>query len=110
MVLVKEYISKVESKLSDVCTSILKLLESNLVPSASATESKVFFLYAQDHRLSKLQVADDTTPIVGRGRRDDGGGVRKMKNSSTTSQHMAMAARAQFLNLQAYRDVERVID
>lgn len=42
--LVKEYRSKVESELSDVCASILKLLDSNLVPSASASESKVFYL------------------------------------------------------------------
>ncbi|KAM1014188.1 hypothetical protein ACFX13_044866 [Malus domestica] len=42
--LVKEYRSKVESELSDVCANILKLLDSNLVPSASASESKVFYL------------------------------------------------------------------
>ncbi|KAM1774875.1 hypothetical protein COP1_044149 [Malus domestica] len=42
--LVKEYRSKVESELSDVCAKILKLLDSNLVPSASASESKVFYL------------------------------------------------------------------
>lgn len=44
VVLVKEYRSKVESELSDVCANILKLLDSNLVPSASASESKVFYL------------------------------------------------------------------
>ncbi|CAN6584146.1 unnamed protein product [Malus baccata var. baccata] len=44
LALVKEYRSKVESELSDVCANILKLLDSNLVPSASASESKVFYL------------------------------------------------------------------
>ena len=42
--LVKEYRSKVEAELSDVCASILKILDSNLVPSASSSESKVFYL------------------------------------------------------------------
>ncbi|XP_050935180.1 14-3-3 protein homolog [Cucumis melo] len=44
VVLVKDYRSKVESELSDVCASILQLLDSNLIPSASASESKVFYL------------------------------------------------------------------
>lgn len=42
--LVKDYRSTVESELSDVCANILKLLDSHLIPSASATESKVFYL------------------------------------------------------------------
>jgi len=42
--LVKDYRSKVEAELSEVCASILRLLDSNLVPSASASESKVFYL------------------------------------------------------------------
>ncbi|TYK27678.1 katanin p60 ATPase-containing subunit A1 [Cucumis melo var. makuwa] len=44
VVLVKDYRSKVESELSDVCASIFQLLDSNLIPSASASESKVFYL------------------------------------------------------------------
>lgn len=44
VVLVKEYRSKVEAELSEVCASILRLLDSNLVPSALASESKVFYL------------------------------------------------------------------
>ncbi|KAF4362501.1 hypothetical protein F8388_015867 [Cannabis sativa] len=44
VVLVKDYRSKVESELSDVCASILKLMDSNLIPSASSSESKVFYL------------------------------------------------------------------
>ncbi|KAF5749746.1 putative 14-3-3 protein [Tripterygium wilfordii] len=44
VVLVKEYRSKVETELSAVCAGILKLLDSNLIPSATASESKVFYL------------------------------------------------------------------
>lgn len=42
--LVKDYRSTVESELSEVCANILKLIESHLIPSASSSESKVFFL------------------------------------------------------------------
>ncbi|KAJ9670209.1 hypothetical protein PVL29_026637 [Vitis rotundifolia] len=42
--LVKDYRSTVESELSEVCGNILKLIESHLIPSASSSESKVFFL------------------------------------------------------------------
>uniref|UniRef100_M4EIH1 14-3-3 domain-containing protein n=1 Tax=Brassica campestris TaxID=3711 RepID=M4EIH1_BRACM len=42
--LVKDYRSKVETELSSVCEGILKLLEENLIPSAAASESKVFYL------------------------------------------------------------------
>ncbi|WCJ31962.1 14-3-3-like protein [Euphorbia peplus] len=44
VVLVKEYRSKVENELSGVCAGILKILDSNLIPSAAASESKVFYL------------------------------------------------------------------
>ncbi|XP_019185845.1 PREDICTED: 14-3-3 protein 1 [Ipomoea nil] len=44
VVLVKDYRSKVESELSAVCAGILKLLDQYLIPSASAPESKVFYL------------------------------------------------------------------
>jgi len=42
--LVKDYRSKVESELSDVCGGILRLLDTHLIPSASGSESKVFYL------------------------------------------------------------------
>ncbi|CAL9157268.1 hypothetical protein C4D60_Mb04t37430 [Musa balbisiana] len=42
--LIKEYRGKVEAELSKICDGILKLLDSHLVPSATATESKVFYL------------------------------------------------------------------
>ncbi|XP_047318022.1 14-3-3-like protein GF14 kappa [Impatiens glandulifera] len=42
--LVKDYRSKVESELSNVCGGILNLLDSNLIPLAKSSESKVFYL------------------------------------------------------------------
>ncbi|XP_052196926.1 14-3-3-like protein D [Diospyros lotus] len=44
VLLVKDYRSKVESELSLVCAGILKLLDSHLIPSASSSESQVFYL------------------------------------------------------------------
>lgn len=41
---IKEYRSKVEAELSTICDSILKLLDSHLIPSSSTGESKVFYL------------------------------------------------------------------
>ncbi|KAL2340015.1 hypothetical protein Fmac_007955 [Flemingia macrophylla] len=59
--LVKEYRSKVEKELSQVCSSILNLLDSHLVPSAAASESKVFYLKMKGdyHRyLAEFKVGD----------------------------------------------------
>ena len=42
--LVKDYRSKVEGELSTICSGILKLLDTHLIPSATASESKVFYL------------------------------------------------------------------
>merc|ERR1711937_1136894 len=39
----KEYCSKVESELQKICTTILGLLDANLIPKASTGESKVFY-------------------------------------------------------------------
>ncbi|KAL0350153.1 UNVERIFIED_CONTAM: 14-3-3 protein 1 [Sesamum radiatum] len=44
VVLVKDYRSKVETELSQVCAGILKLLADYLIPSAASSESKVFYL------------------------------------------------------------------
>ncbi|MCO5548910.1 hypothetical protein L7F22_002372 [Adiantum nelumboides] len=41
---IKEYRSKIEAELSKICESILSLLDSHLIPSASPSESKVFYL------------------------------------------------------------------
>ncbi|VAH48549.1 unnamed protein product [Triticum turgidum subsp. durum] len=42
--LIKEYRGKIETELSKICDGILKLLETHLVPSSTAPESKVFYL------------------------------------------------------------------
>lgn len=70
VVLVKEYRSKIERELSEVCAGILKLLDSNLVPSASSSESKVFYLkmkgdyhrYLAEFKVGneRREAADDT--------------------------------------------------
>ncbi|EXC14629.1 14-3-3-like protein GF14 kappa [Morus notabilis] len=60
--LVKDYRSKVESELSNVCAGILGLLDSQLIPSASSSESKVFYLKMKGdyHRyLAEFKVGDE---------------------------------------------------
>ncbi|XP_073030120.1 14-3-3 protein 1 [Primulina eburnea] len=44
VILVKEYRSKIENELSQVCAGILKILSDILIPSAASSESKVFYL------------------------------------------------------------------
>lgn len=39
----KEYRSKIEGELNDICRDILKILEDNLIQSAKTDESKVFY-------------------------------------------------------------------
>ncbi|MFS8009879.1 putative 14-3-3 protein [Helianthus anomalus] len=41
---IKEYRSKIEKELSDICDGILKLLDLKLVPSAGSGNSNVFYL------------------------------------------------------------------
>ncbi|KAE8654133.1 14-3-3-like protein GF14 kappa [Hibiscus syriacus] len=41
---IRDYRAKIEAELSSICGGILKLLDSRLIPSASAKDSKVFFL------------------------------------------------------------------
>ncbi|KAK4387710.1 14-3-3-like protein C [Sesamum angolense] len=41
---IKEYRSKIETELSGICDGILQLLDKRLIPSASASDSKVFYL------------------------------------------------------------------
>ncbi|KAJ1557812.1 hypothetical protein HK096_005209 [Nowakowskiella sp. JEL0078] len=40
---IKEYRSKIENELADVCTDILSVLDDHLIPAAEAGESKVFY-------------------------------------------------------------------
>mmetsp|Transcript_54807 Transcript_54807/g.174131 ORF Transcript_54807/g.174131 Transcript_54807/m.174131 type:complete len:261 (-) Transcript_54807:342-1124(-) len=42
--LIKEYRAQVEAELAEICTSILTLLDSALVPNSTSGESKVFYL------------------------------------------------------------------
>ncbi|EMS56398.1 hypothetical protein CFC21_052314 [Triticum aestivum] len=41
---IRSYRSKIEAELAKICDGILALLDSHLVPSAGAAESKVFYL------------------------------------------------------------------
>lgn len=41
---IRDYRSKIESELSNICDGILKLLDSRLIPSAASGDSKVFYL------------------------------------------------------------------
>ncbi|XBH55883.1 hypothetical protein VPH35_077862 [Triticum aestivum] len=41
---IRSYRSKIEAELAKICNGILALLDSHLVPSAGAAESKVFYL------------------------------------------------------------------
>uniref|UniRef100_A0A0D6RAS9 14-3-3 domain-containing protein n=1 Tax=Araucaria cunninghamii TaxID=56994 RepID=A0A0D6RAS9_ARACU len=41
---IREYRAKVESELSKICDSILRLLDSHLIPASTTGESKVFYL------------------------------------------------------------------
>jgi hypothetical protein len=56
--LIKEYRGKIEAELSNICDGILKLLDSHLVPSSTAGESKVFYLKMKGdyHRLGSATV------------------------------------------------------
>ena len=40
---IKAYRAKVEEELAEVCNDILAVLETNLIPSATSGESKVFY-------------------------------------------------------------------
>ncbi|KAL8531479.1 hypothetical protein ACS0TY_008173 [Phlomoides rotata] len=62
VVLVKDYRSKVETELTQVCAGILKLLADNLIPSAVSGESKVFYLKMKGdyyRYLAEFKVGDE---------------------------------------------------
>ena len=42
--LIKEYRGKVEEELNSICEDILKVLDENLIPSATTSDPKVFYL------------------------------------------------------------------
>ena len=51
--LIKDYRGEIEAELSKICDGILNLLDSHLIPSSTAAESKVFYLKMKGdyHRL-----------------------------------------------------------
>ena len=61
--LAQDYQSKqVESELFEFCAGVLKLLDSNLIPSATGSESKVFYLKMKGdyyRYLAESKVGDD---------------------------------------------------
>ncbi|KAF1871893.1 hypothetical protein Lal_00020688 [Lupinus albus] len=60
--LVKDYRSNVENELTNVCGTILNLLDANLIPSATSTESEVFYLKMKGdyHRyLAEFKIGDE---------------------------------------------------
>ncbi|MFS8009239.1 14-3-3-like protein C [Helianthus anomalus] len=59
---IKEYRSKIEKELSDICDEILKLLDLKHVPSAGSGDWKVFYLKMKGdyHRyLAKFKIDAD---------------------------------------------------
>ena len=42
--MIRDYISKIEPKLSNIYNGILKLLDTKLIPSATTSDSRVFYL------------------------------------------------------------------
>merc|ERR1712164_74068 len=59
---IKEYRTKVENELADICKDILSVLDDNLIPSATTGESKVFYykMKGDYHRyLAEFQTADE---------------------------------------------------
>ncbi|VAH71997.1 unnamed protein product [Triticum turgidum subsp. durum] len=53
--LIKDYRGKIEVELTKICDGILKLLDSHLVPSSTAPESKVFYLKMKGDYYGTLQ-------------------------------------------------------
>lgn len=41
--MIKDYRSKIEKELADVCEDVLVVLDQNLIPAAESGESKVFY-------------------------------------------------------------------
>ncbi|CAA7400962.1 unnamed protein product [Spirodela intermedia] len=44
LIAIRDYRARIESELSSICETILRILERHLVPSATADDAKVFFL------------------------------------------------------------------
>lgn len=51
---IKEYHAKIEKELENICNDVLTILTDNLLPKASAGESKVFYYKMYHRSLSRL--------------------------------------------------------
>ncbi|XP_071711499.1 14-3-3-like protein D [Rutidosis leptorrhynchoides] len=63
----KDYRFKVERELTDLCYEILNFLDSNLIDSASSSESKVFYLKMKGdyfRYLAGIKIGDERTEAV----------------------------------------------
>ncbi|KAG9137440.1 hypothetical protein Leryth_020629 [Lithospermum erythrorhizon] len=88
--LVKDYRSKVEGELTNICNGILKLLEDNLVPSGSTSESKVFYLKMKGdyHRRQKVDLGNSVLWSL---RLDESVAAEDTMNSYKAAQEIAAA-------------------
>ncbi|CAM9278410.1 unnamed protein product [Ascophyllum nodosum] len=60
--LIRDYKSKIETELTDICDDILKIIESELIPNSTSEEGKVFYykMKGDYHRyLAEFQSADE---------------------------------------------------
>lgn len=65
--MVKEYREKVEKELKDICQDVLNLLDKHLVPKASTSESKVFYLKMKGdyyRYLAEVAGTDDKQAVI----------------------------------------------
>ncbi|KAM3872920.1 14-3-3 protein zeta/delta-like [Diretmus argenteus] len=63
----KEYREKIEKELKDICNDVLNLLNNFLIPNATPTESKVFYLKMKGdyyRYLAEVAVGDDKNVII----------------------------------------------
>ena len=61
----REYREKIETELRDICKDVLALLDKFLIPKASNTESKVFYLKMKgDYYRNLAEVAIGETRTV----------------------------------------------
>ena len=85
---IRDYRSKIEAELSNICDGILKLLDTRLVPSAASGDSKVFYLKMKGdyHRYLAKFIYCDTllARAIGNLMRFGGFWVRMMESFTVT--------------------------
>ncbi|BAT97580.1 hypothetical protein VIGAN_09107100 [Vigna angularis var. angularis] len=86
---IRDFRSKIESEISNICDSILKLLNSHLIPSASSGDSKVFYLKIKgdyhrfQHQVSNIRLKVGEGGPAMRGTRGGVGGENRVEEGST---------------------------